>query len=506
MPDSIAMIRIPPGAAGYREALSGMAHFRVEDMGDAIAGIAPAEGAGGEVKHFDLHKLCDAQSDLEDPATWLALRRHAPARVTSEDPVAFRDRMIALGDDVRARRGGMEGELVAFNLAAMGAAQLGELPELLAGNLANLFGQFPGGSLWLASVSDVLLARLAFGRAQFAFQLSPDMPLGPDMEQLKAVTGLGLGGGADFQSVMRVALLALSPAALGLMIPAMPQVLIFLFGDGVDLRQTVPVSFAAMNRPNALADPHGVAEVALLKGLAHADGEELLHWWVARLNRLYSHASDPTRFTDATGFHDGAAQMAWMVTLERLIGDALALLAEPQASDLQRVQTAFDLLDKAEALLGFGEGSAGHGFMALLRRKQAMPRLREAYQSLPDDLALRLGDSADRLFDEMYADVRANTLQYRLTPKGIKVAQSDPAVLKNLDDDSFIATLVRGVRNSSHGLLSLLSEHREKFLMAINTGDIPAELPALAPLLALGLLADPDGLIDGSWRRKLTGG
>jgi hypothetical protein len=87
----------------------------------------------------------------------------------------------------------------------------------------------------------------------------------------------------------------------------------------------------------------------------------MLAWWVDRLNVLYSHATDPTRFTDEHGFYDAAAQAAWTITIERLIGDALSLLAEPQATELDRVQLAFDLLDKAESLLGYGNRESGRG-------------------------------------------------------------------------------------------------------------------------------------------------
>jgi hypothetical protein len=279
MPDALAIIRMPDtdDAPGYRDSLSQMSHFQVVDLGAGIVGVAPAEGAGGTAQHFEMHRSCDASSDLSDGSTWSALREHPPRRGTTEEPAAFRDRMIALGDEVRERRGGSEGELVAFNLAAMGAAQTGELPELLAGNLPALFEQFPEGSLWLVTVSDALLARLAFGRAQFAFQLTPDMPLGPDMERLKAASGIGLGAGADFVSAMRVPLLALSPAALGLLIPAMPHVLVFLFGDGRDLRRIVPISFAAMNRPGVLGDPRGVGHSPLLDELKPTDGEACWH-------------------------------------------------------------------------------------------------------------------------------------------------------------------------------------------------------------------------------------
>ena len=67
----------------------------------------------------------------------------------------------------------MEAEIVAFSLAAMGAAETGELKSLLLSNLPSLFEQFPNGSLWQVSVDAVLLAGLAFGRAQLASRSPP---------------------------------------------------------------------------------------------------------------------------------------------------------------------------------------------------------------------------------------------------------------------------------------------------------------------------------------------
>jgi hypothetical protein len=506
MPDEVALVRMPDPqlAPGYRRSLGELSHFTVADLGGGIVAVAPAEGAGGTAEHFGLHKLCDAGSDLADAETWSKLREHPP-RATAEDPRAFRQRMIALGELVRERRPGVEGEMVAFNLAAMGAAQTGELPDLLAGNLEPLFTQFPQGSLWQVTVSPVLLARLAFGRAQFAFQVTPDIPIGPEMERLSGASGLGLGAGVDFAGAMTVPLLALSPAVLGFLVPAMPHMLVFCFGQGVELRRVNPISFASMYRPGVLSDPAGLEELPTLEALEPQDGPSLLAWWVGQLNRLYSHATDPTRFTDGEGYHDAAAQMAWMITLERLLGDALSLLAEPQASDLQRVQIAFDLLDKAESVIGYGRNNSGKGFEALLRRRRTIRRLREAYSSLPGTLGQRLGDEAERLFDGLYAEVYENTVTFRRRPKGgAEIAKRDPRSLVGIDDETLVAALVRAVRNSSHGLLDILHNHDDRFLLAANTGGIPAELPALAPLIAVGIVADADSLIDGSWKTKLA--
>ncbi len=505
MPDDVALIRMPdPQAApGYREALTAMAHFAVSDFGEGIVAVAPSEGAGATATHFELHKVCDAQSDLADPSTWAALRANPP-RKSREDAVEFRNDMIARGDELRKHNPGVEAEMVAFRLAALGAAQTGELPELLGGNLTALFGQFPSASLWLVTVSDVLLARLAFGRAQFAFQLTPDIPVGQEMEQLRASSELGMGWGVDFTAVMTTPLIALSPAVLGFLIPAMPHVLVFCFGEGVDLRRPYPTSLAALYRPNVLQDPEGLDRSSALGALDPEDGPALLKWWVGQLNRLYSHSADPTRFTDENAYHDGAAQMAWMITVERLLGDALSLLAEPQASDLHRAQIAFDLLDKAASLLGYEYKDANKGFEALLRRERTIRRLRDAYSSLPAQLAQRLGDEAQRLFDALYQHVRANTVGFRLRERGADIASGDASGVRAVDDETLVATLLRAVRNSSHGLLEILRDSDERFMFAANTGGVPAELSALVPLIALGIVADAEGLIDGSWKGKLA--
>ena len=468
MPDELALVRIPEAAPGYRDSLTAMAHFAVSDFGEGVVGVAPSEGAGAVAQHFELHRVCDAQSDLSDPETWSALRANPPRQVR-EDPAAFRAQMIARGEEIRARVPAVEGEMVAFRLAALGAASAGDLPALLTANLPALFGQFPRGSLWYVTVSDLLLARLAFGRAQFAFQLTPDKPLGEGMEHFRGASELGLGWGVDFIAVTTLPLLALSPAVLGLQISAPPHVLVFCFGDGVDLRRHYPTSMASLYRPNVLQDALGLDRSPSLAALDSGDGEALLDWWVGKLNRLYSHSADPTRFTNQDGYHDGAAQLAWMITVERLLGDALSLLAEPQASDLHRAQTAFDLLDKAESLLNYGFGKSGKGFEGLLRRERAMRRLREAYSSLPGQLGQRLGDEAQRLFDGLYRQVRANTVDFRLRDNGADIATGDAAAVRAIDDETLVATVLRAVRNSSHGLLEILSNRDERLLLAANT-------------------------------------
>lgn len=146
-------------------------------------------------------------------------------------------------------RESVEAHVAAFALAALGAAQVGELDALLRAQLPALFEHFPQGSLWYVAVDPVLLARLAFGRTQLALQLTPDLPLGGEMEQLRAFSDLTLTSGIDVGGVMNLPLLALSPAVLGFLVPELPHVLVFCFGSDVDLRRPYPSSFSALLPP-----------------------------------------------------------------------------------------------------------------------------------------------------------------------------------------------------------------------------------------------------------------
>jgi hypothetical protein len=190
--------------------------------------------------------------------------------------------------------------------------------------------------------------------------------------------------------------------------------------------------------------------------------------------------------------------------VERLIGDLISLLAEPQATDLDRIQVAFDLLDKAETLLGYGRKDTSKGFTALLRRGRSAPAVIKAYESMPADLAERLATEARRLFDTVYDEILDDAVAYRRTPTGVHVDDGKGRLAK-LDNDTYVSRLIRAVRNTSHGLIDVLREHPDRYLLATNTGGIPAAFPALAAMIGIATLADIPAVIEGSFRKRLAG-
>lgn len=224
--------------------------------------------------------------------------------------------------------------------------------------------------------------------------------------------------------------------------------------------------------------------------------------------RVFSHALDPTRWTrDAEGdlpCLDVESQTAWFVSLERLIADGTFLLGQPSAPDLARVQVAFDLLDKAEALIGYGKSRSGKGFEALLKRRYAVRRLNAAWETMPPPLAKRFRERTRVSFEALYSRVRENSAPPRRTRNGMKLHHREqPERLESWSMDDYVSGLSRAVRNSSHGLFEMLRDGDDRHLLATNTGDIPRELTEIAALVMFGLVADAEKLCDGTWAKTL---
>jgi hypothetical protein len=489
-------------APGYRESLSARSEFRVQDVSPGWVAVRPGEGEGITRNYFRAHRLCDASTTIT-PQTWEPLTEN-PAW---DDPDVDRRQRLAeeavrLTEEAQQRdpEDAPPLEFTAFQgmLSAVGNE---DINGFLESQVPGLFETFPEGSLWLVTVDPVLLARLAFLRSRITFDLIPDLHLDPEeFVGLRILGGHSITSGVSFADVIDPALLVFSPWTIGFAFHWDPHTLVLLFGGGGELRVKPPRSFAELYVPGILTtlaeDPWDDPEFR--DGLQASDTELVLPWWLTRLNTLYSYATDPTRFADRWGRHDPARQFAWFLTFERLLADLTLILADPQAPELSRQQASFDLLDKAEALLGYTRSRSGQGFERFLRRSAMIERLDEAWELMPISLRPRFRNYTRTLFNSTYEDIRNGTLSYRLTPKGVRVARDEPDRLVAIGMESYVPELIRAVRNSSHGFMDLLTR-ADRFLLATNTGALPDQFPMLAALIGFGLLTDAEALRDQSW-------
>jgi hypothetical protein len=307
--------------------------------------------------------------------------------------------------------------------------------------------------------------------------------------------------GLAFSTLLDPILLAFSPTALGVTFDWMPHGIVFLFGKPASLLRKHP------STPWALYDPHvqqGYVRPGndwpFARGLQAGEIESLLQWWVGRMNIVYSHLLDPTRFCDRLGKHEASRQAAWLLTFERLLADLLSIQSFVQGPELARQQAAFDLLDKAESLLGYDRRRSGQGFERLLRRQTMIARLDKAWDLLPVQLRPRFRRQTRRAYDRLYRGVIEHAFAHRVDSRSVRVAEPDGA-LRSVAFEEYVPSIVRAVRNSAHGFLDVLTDPagKDRRLLTTHEGSIPPELGEIAVLVSIALVADFAALAEGRW-------
>jgi hypothetical protein len=493
----VARIRLPDPALApaLRQSLEEAADFTVTDVGDHVVDVVPAEGAGVSRAFLQAHRLCDASTEIT-PEVWAPLIAHPgfegnPARRQRLLQEAAR---LAAIDSAPAMLQAIEGAVAGFTND--------ELPGWLEQQLPRLFQLFPEGSLWLISVDPVLLHRLTILGGTFVLDVVPDFPLDPNnVRGFDSLDEHSFTRGVAYGKALDPALLAFSPGAIGYAFDRQPHALVLLFGFDAELREVPPRSLSSLYEPDVfegLADEPSDDPV-FRDNLGAGDIETFFQWWVSRLNVFYSHTADPTRFIDENGDSDPAAQRAWFLTFERMLADSTLVLAAPQLAALARISAAFDLLDKAEALLGYGREGSGRGFERLLRRSEMTRRLEQAWQvSLPLGLRLRFQRHVEALFESVHAEIHEHALDFRRTRAAVEVGREQDDQLINRPLETYVPELIRATRNSSHGFLEALTG-RERFLLATTDGHIPRQLADLIAFFIFGFAADADVVCAGTW-------
>jgi hypothetical protein len=491
------MVRLPDfdRAPGFRSGLTSLANFRVQDFGEAVL-VEPAEGAGTVRRHMTLHRLCDAGSDLSDDATWTALSEHPSLGSVPSDR---RQRLmehagkLAGRDDFPAQLEGVA--------ALVAAVEPEELPDLLRQQLPALFRLLPHASVWWLAVDPVLVRRYAILRALLALELTPDINTDPEeFEGLRLLSSHSLTSGLDFGKSVDAALLAFSPGVTGFSASKLPNALVVLFGDPLELRVEPPAQFSSLYEPRVLSRAATWNDLRFRRAIGVSEAEGVLRWWIDGLNVIYSYATDPTGFSDPLGRHDAAAQTAWMLTWERLLADGITVASGVNLPTATRMELSFDLLDKAEQLLGYlrAENRSGKGFKLLLRRGEAVPALNASWSGLPEVLRARFEKHTRKVYETLYADLRKHTLQHRLTQRGVKVAMDAPDNLVTVGTEQYAADLLRDIRNSAHGFVEQL-QGEEGFLIATHDGTIPTQLADVGRLVMLAFGGGAERLVAGTW-------
>jgi hypothetical protein len=509
-----ALIELPIAqvAPGIRDQIRETAQWSLREVTSGFGEVEPLEGAGTVTPYFKIRKLCDAKTRLTDE-TWAPLLRNPallpegfdpPTRPGGASDPNWRERLFEQADKFAAdgRRGG---DLAAVS-AGVFALPPENVPSYLQRQVPALFEGHPEGSLWFFETSPLLRHRLGLLRVLLAFELLPDYgdalkAAGDEHPQIKTLQEHSLTHGFQFDALVEPILLAVPPATLGYVFPWSPHALVFLFGHAASLIEPHPPTFASLYSPRVQRGGFGTHwNPSLFEDLTRGEIEALLQWWVTRLNVIYSYATDPTAFTDPTTTRMRPSEpTAWLLTFERMLADVLTNASMPQGPPIARLALAFDLLDKAEALLDFRKGRSGDGAKRLMQRREMLDRLDRIWnERLPVQVRLRFQQHSRELYDRVYSGVQAEAYDHRVEGHGIKVWSQKNNRLDHWSWDGYVPALVRAVRNSAHGLLEALSS-KDRGVIESHSGLLPAELPDLASLIAVAMVADAENLCAGTW-------
>jgi hypothetical protein len=442
---------------------------------------------------FDSHRLASRGENLD--RMWRILEQH-PRR-----DQAAPHRQQAIEEINRAAEAGQPQDI----LYALGLLLLitpnAELRGTLELQLDGLWASFPDATLWLITGEDALLSRLTLSQFLFQFAQTPDLDISAlTSDPRRSLEAQSLMGRVATSDVVQPIFSAFSPAVTGFAAPWLPHTLALEFGAVVSLRQPWPPSLGALYEPRVLSPAvKADGREAWINSIPKTSLGTLLAWWVSRLDLLFGIITDPTRFSTSDERLDSAAQLAFRLTVERVLADLRLLNASPQVSALARLGAAFDLLDKLETLLGYGPRSArefgrawgsGHGFRRLLDRTEAIPLVRRGFAHLPGQLRSHFSQHAEDLFEETYREIQSGVLDGRRVEGGVRVGREEQTTMVL---EEYVGRVVRAARNSSHGLLDQLAGP-DAVVAATHTGALPESLPELVALLAWSLLADPERL------------
>lgn len=494
-----------PYEKGLGISLAGAAEFDVEKRGPGEVAVEPREGAGAVRRYFTADKVADARTDIADDEPWTVLAVRPPA---GKPPISVPPETQPEWERLQKSR--ELGALVQRLSIETAVTEVEGLPDIFRRELPALFERYPNGSLWYVGVDPVLVKRLTGMRIALQLEAAPDSPFGHSHQGITYFGAHQLTNGSSFVEAVRPLLLSFSPVVSGFAMNALPGAFVFLFGqfdNEHDLRASARDKLAASFHPAINAHVFSPGIKLPMDRLGLGELEALLGWWTTRLNVLYSHAADPTRFATASGEHDVYQQAAWYLTFERMLADFATLGSAVDCPGLLRMQGAFDALDKASSLLAGPGGKEVPVFLDLLHRKRALPRVEKAFDQLPLQSRLRFKQWAKNAYDQLYTDVRAQTMAGRITAdgRGVKVGWSKPTDLRVMQWNEYVGELIREARNASHGLFDLLTvtpkkdKRPRRLLLATNQGDVPASLYEVTRVICFALIADAEALCDRSW-------
>ncbi|HVC61872.1 MAG TPA: hypothetical protein VND19_16100 [Acetobacteraceae bacterium] len=257
-------------------------------------------------------------------------------------------------------------------------------------------------------------------------------------------------------------------------------------------------STASLNvRAAGLSQPYSVHRRFLqVGGYAADDVVNWVLWLVAQSNELLLSSTDPTSF-QRNGIVDFVTCFEHGLSIDRLLRKSASAQASVELAVIK--YATFEVADIVDELCQYWTGSQQtERFKALFNPSQGLPRLSAALSTAPSTTRGILLDGVT----SVYASLRATVLDSvfvtakRTSTGGILVRDKTLTTERNENGDEFTANVVRALRNTHHGYMTLQdTQNRPSRYLALVTGNLPDTIAYIGVLSGLALLGDSHEMV-----------
>jgi hypothetical protein len=235
-----------------------------------------------------------------------------------------------------------------------------------------------------------------------------------------------------------------------------------------------------------LFSPKGRPGIAPAPGVAPASFDSAFRWWVEHLDRLFTEITDPCRHAGLDGTYDVLGHFESLLSLEQAFRNVQSLSTHDRDLHAQRA-LLFDALDSISGVRrpDFDE------MCKLSCAKKALAEVETEMDTATAEVLLPRARSAIAALEEVQ---KGFFLPSRVSGSGVRLPDRNGD--RTVPYAAAASLYLRVLRNSVHGFGGRdgAVRDRNRALLAAHDGEIPADLPDLAYLYLLRLLARPDDL------------
>jgi hypothetical protein len=407
-----------------------------------------------------------------------------------------RERVQAELDRVGSQRPGDLAALMYQVMLATLSSAPAQLPDIVRQALRDhLLPVLPDAAVYLVEVDEALGKR--YGATRLLRQVEDDsaMSLRPpalraDKPVFNAARGLSSDTSLGLDAYLSPLFLALSPWVWAVPAKRIGGVVVYSFGCPVVGRRGEAAELLQ------LFFPDGRSESGPRPEACAADVNAALTWWTGALDRLFTEVTDPAEYAAEDGTYRARENFEALLSIQQAFRNVQSLSANARDNHVRRV-LLFDTLDTLEGLrspdfqrmceLSYAQRVLDEvtGLVGVSAGRVLLPRARQAVSALR------------RLQDGFFAPSR-------LQDGGLLVPRRD-GTESAMSLEKAASAYLRVLRNGGHAFGGR-SQPADGVLLTAHDGDVPVDLPDLAYLYLLHLLARPHDLRRRRAPRQIAGG